>query len=141
MSSFSALSPIVATAIYTNVYNATSDLPYPWSSTYLFTSAGFFVIGDNFSILRLNLSLERFRWSDNFLRLCFFGIQTDSLWGRGGTNEETGRFKNEEKRPRGWLKRMASGSEITVQFLSILFWDQSKQVGGCYNVLHQTKSK
>ena len=57
MSSLQALSPIVATAIYTNVYNATSDLLYPWSSTYLFVSAGIFVIGDHLSVSRVDFSL------------------------------------------------------------------------------------
>ena len=45
MSSLQSVAPIMATALYTSLYNATADLSYPWQASYLFTSAGFVIIG------------------------------------------------------------------------------------------------
>ena len=46
MSSLQSLSPIIATAIYSSVYNATSDLLYPWASSYLLMSACLFIMSE-----------------------------------------------------------------------------------------------
>ena len=54
MSSLQSVAPIMATALYTSLYNATADLSYPWQGSYLFTSVGFVVIG----ILRSEYSLH-----------------------------------------------------------------------------------
>ena len=45
LASLECMVPILASVIFTNVYNATSELEYPWSSTFYFGSAGFTVIG------------------------------------------------------------------------------------------------
>ena len=45
MSSFQSVAPIMATALYTSLYNATAELSYPWQASYLFTAAGFVMIG------------------------------------------------------------------------------------------------
>ena len=44
MSSVQSVAPIIATALYTSVYNATSDLEYPWASSYLFLSGCLFIL-------------------------------------------------------------------------------------------------
>ena len=44
MSSVQSVAPIIATALYTSVYNATSDLAYPWASSYLFLSGCLFIL-------------------------------------------------------------------------------------------------
>lgn len=46
MSSFQSVAPIMATALYTSLYNATAELSYPWQGSYLFTAAGFVMIGN-----------------------------------------------------------------------------------------------
>ena len=45
MSSLQSVAPIMASALYTSLYNATADLSYPWQASYLFTSAGFVMLG------------------------------------------------------------------------------------------------
>ena len=45
MSSLQSFAPIMATALYTSIYNATSDLSYPWQASYLLNSAGLFAAG------------------------------------------------------------------------------------------------
>ena len=37
--------PILASMIFTNVYNATSGASYPWAGTFYFGAAGFTLIG------------------------------------------------------------------------------------------------
>ena len=50
MSSLQALAPIVGTALYTGVYNATADLRYPWQASYLLNSAGLFTAGKDWNV-------------------------------------------------------------------------------------------
>ncbi len=58
MSGLQALAPIVGTALYTGVYNATADLPYPWQASYLLNSAGLFTAGTNQILIHLiNISI------------------------------------------------------------------------------------
>ena len=45
--------PILASMIFTNVYNATSGLSYPWAGTFYFGAAGFTLIGKTFSTFTL----------------------------------------------------------------------------------------
>ena len=40
--------PIIASMIFTNVYNATSGLSYPWAGTFYFGAAGFTLIGKTY---------------------------------------------------------------------------------------------
>ena len=53
MSSLQALAPIVGTALYTGVYNATADLAYPWQASYLLNSVGLFTAGKNQILINL----------------------------------------------------------------------------------------
>ena len=46
MSSLQSIFPIVASALYTSFYNATSDFAYPWSSSYLFMSGCLFITSE-----------------------------------------------------------------------------------------------
>ena len=45
LASLECMVPILASVIFTNVYNATVELAYPWNSTFYFGSAGFTVVG------------------------------------------------------------------------------------------------
>ena len=47
MSSVQSLAPIIATAVYTSVYNATSELAYPWASSYLLLSGCLFISSES----------------------------------------------------------------------------------------------
>ena len=54
MSSLQSLAPIVGTALYTSVYNATADLAYPLQASYLLNSAGLFTAGKPFGSLDID---------------------------------------------------------------------------------------
>lgn len=45
LASLESFVPILASWIFTNLYNATSELEYPWQATFYFTSAGFAGLG------------------------------------------------------------------------------------------------
>ena len=45
LASVESLLPIVGSNLYTNLYNATSDLEYPWMGSFYFAAAGFTIIG------------------------------------------------------------------------------------------------
>ena len=57
MSSLQALAPIVGTALYTSVYNATADLPYPWQASYLLNSVGLFTTGKYLSVIIISVNI------------------------------------------------------------------------------------
>ena len=50
LASLECMVPILASVIFTNVYNATVELAYPWSSTFYFGSASFTVVGLIFAV-------------------------------------------------------------------------------------------
>ena len=52
MSSLQSVAPILGSALYAGIYNSSTDLPYPWKSSYLFNSVGFISIG-NFYLIQL----------------------------------------------------------------------------------------
>ena len=41
LASLESFVPILASWVFTNLYNATSELQYPWQASFYFTSAGF----------------------------------------------------------------------------------------------------
>ena len=45
LASLESAVPILASAIFTNLYNATSELSYPWKGTFYFASTGFYLLG------------------------------------------------------------------------------------------------
>ena len=47
LASLESFVPILASWIFTNLYNATSELAYPWKGSFYFTSAGFAALGLN----------------------------------------------------------------------------------------------
>ena len=47
VASMEAFVPILASMIYSNLYNATIELAYPWQGSFYFLSAGLTIIGKN----------------------------------------------------------------------------------------------
>ena len=45
LASLESAVPILASAIFTNLYNATSELSYPWQGSFYFASSGFYLLG------------------------------------------------------------------------------------------------
>ena len=45
LASVESILPIVGSNLYSNLYNATSDLEYPWMGSFYFAAAGFTIIG------------------------------------------------------------------------------------------------
>ena len=45
LASLECLVPIIGSAIFTNLYNATAQLNYPWVGSYYFASSGIVVLG------------------------------------------------------------------------------------------------
>ena len=45
LASLESLVPILSGWIFTNLYNATSELVYPWRGSFYFTSAAFAALG------------------------------------------------------------------------------------------------
>ena len=48
LASLESVLPIVGSNLYTNLYNATSDLEYPWMGSFYFAAAAFTIIGSAF---------------------------------------------------------------------------------------------
>ena len=42
---FEAIVPIIASSVFTKLYNATSELDYPWDGSYYFGTIGVVIIG------------------------------------------------------------------------------------------------
>ena len=70
--------PIITSMIFTNVYNATSGLSYPWAGTFYFCAAGFTLIGKTFTILKLH-SIFVFRINHR-------GDSLHTTWGKDGAH-------------------------------------------------------
>ena len=48
---FEAIVPIIASNVFTKLYNATAELDYPWHASYYFGTCGVVIIG-NFYFIR-----------------------------------------------------------------------------------------
>ena len=46
LASLECLVPIIGSAVFTSLYNATSELSYPWVGSYYFASSGVVFLGD-----------------------------------------------------------------------------------------------
>ena len=46
LASLQAITPSATSAIFTSLYNATSELVYPWQATFYFASVGFGLLGN-----------------------------------------------------------------------------------------------
>ena len=46
LASLECLVPIIGSAIFTNLYNATSEFSYPWVGSYYFASSGVVFLGE-----------------------------------------------------------------------------------------------
>ena len=49
LASLECLVPIIGSAIFTNLYNATSELAYPWVGSFYFASSGVVFLGEIFT--------------------------------------------------------------------------------------------
>ena len=45
LASLESLVPILASLLYTSLYNSTSELGFPWQASFYFVSAGFTILG------------------------------------------------------------------------------------------------
>ena len=45
LASLESFVPILASWVFTNLYNATSELEYPWQASFYFAVAGFAALG------------------------------------------------------------------------------------------------
>ena len=43
---FEAFVPIIASSVFTKLYNATADLEYPWYASYYFGTIGVVIMGN-----------------------------------------------------------------------------------------------
>ena len=43
---FEAIVPIIASNVFTKLYNATAELDYPWHASYYFGTSGVVIIGN-----------------------------------------------------------------------------------------------
>ena len=85
--------PIITSMIFTNVYNATSGLSYPWAGTFYFCAAGFTLIG--------NKKLSTYLKSIFVFRINHSGDSLHTPWGKDGAHrhreyrrtEKTGEWK------------------------------------------------
>ena len=48
LASLECFVPILSATLFTNVYNATIELKYPWNATFYFGAIGFTLIGNQF---------------------------------------------------------------------------------------------
>ena len=50
VASMEAFVPILSSMIYSNLYNATIELAYPWQGSFYFLSIGLTIIGNNICV-------------------------------------------------------------------------------------------
>ena len=54
LASLECLVPIIGSAIFTNLYNATSEFSYPWVGSYYFASSGVVFLGEIFTLMSIS---------------------------------------------------------------------------------------
>ena len=47
---FEAIVPIIASNVFTKLYNATAELDYPWHASYYFGTIGVVIIGNFYKL-------------------------------------------------------------------------------------------
>ena len=90
VASMEAFVPILSSMIYSNLYNATIELAYPWQGSFYFLSIGLTIIGNISAWMNpvKHRSHVCARRRGDRLRVRVPGLQADPVRGGGGEGEK-----------------------------------------------------